>query len=112
MAEQMKGITICGDCGFYNWKKHRCSRGCTAEGTAQSHFYEDCPLPDVREVVRGKWMDDNGKTVPWDKLNKNCPAHSAFCSVCGEWLTASDEYPAIGNFCPNCGADMRGANDD
>jgi len=68
---------------------------------------EAIPADDVRPVVRGKWVDDKGNPVPWDELNKNCPNHSAYCSVCGEWLTASDEYPATGNFCPNCGADMR-----
>ena len=65
------------------------------------------PVADVVPVVRGKWVDDKGNLVPWDELNKACPRGSASCSVCGEWLTASDEYPVIGNFCPNCGADMR-----
>lgn len=65
------------------------------------------PAADVRPVVRGKWVDNKGSPVPWDKMNKNCPSHGAYCSVCGDWLTASDEYSVIGNFCPNCGADMR-----
>ena len=43
---KMKGIRCCGDCGYYNWKKHRCSRA-TDEGDAKSSFYADCPLPDV-----------------------------------------------------------------
>lgn len=43
---KMKGITCCGDCGYYNWKKHRCTRA-TDEGDARSSFYADCPLPDV-----------------------------------------------------------------
>lgn len=66
------------------------------------------PAADVRPVVRGKWIDDKGNPVPWDELDKTCPRGSAYCSVCGEWLTASDEYPAIGNFCPNCGCAMEG----
>lgn len=32
---------------------------------------------------------------------------SCSCSECGDWLTGSDEYQCSGNFCPNCGADMR-----
>lgn len=64
-------------------------------------------MDDVVERKYGKWVDDKGNPVPWDEHNKNCPRHSAYCSECGEWLTASDEYPVIGNFCPNCGADMR-----
>lgn len=60
---QMKGITCCGDCGSYDWKKHRCSRPCKDEGDAQSNFYADCPLPDVApvEVIRKvlkDWLSD------------------------------------------------------
>lgn len=50
MSKQMKGITVCGDCAYYSMKKHKCTRGCTDEGTAQDHFYVDCPLPDVSPV--------------------------------------------------------------
>ena len=68
------------------------------------------PAADVRAAVRGKWICDHpgknfGKEVRLDK--DGCPVTSCHCSVCGEWLTASDEYPAKGSFCPNCGADMR-----
>ncbi len=66
----------------------------------------DIPASDVAPVRHGKWVDDKGNLVPWDEKNKNCPSNSAFCSVCGDWLTASDEYPTIGKFCPNCGAKM------
>ena len=62
---------------------------------------------DARPVKEGYWTDGAGNRVPWDEMNPDCPAKSAYCSVCGEWLTASDEYPAIGKYCPNCGADMR-----
>ena len=31
---------------------------------------------------------------------------SVWCSECGRWLTASDEYSCFGKFCPNCGAKM------
>ena len=69
---------------------------------------EDYPAADVIPVRHGRWVDDKGNPVPWDEWNKNCPRNSAFCSVCGDWLTASDEYPVTGNFCPNCGAKMDG----
>ena len=67
------------------------------------------PAADVREVKRGHWIDrySGGNLVPFDDVIEGCPAGSCYCSVCGDWLTASDEYPARGNFCPNCGADMR-----
>lgn len=45
---KMKGITCCGDCAYYDWKKHKCSRLNNA-GEINGHFYENCPLPDVVE---------------------------------------------------------------
>ena len=60
---------------------------------------------DVRENIRGEWIEDNSreKSMMWR------------CSVCGRIAY----YPTIGkrksykkhcgyNYCPNCGADMRG----
>ena len=56
------------------------------------------------EKVRGEWIDIDGEKVPVDKYGQPCGW--AKCSACGEYLTASDEYPCIGHFCPNCGAPM------
>ena len=64
------------------------------------------PGVDYVPVVHGKWVDKNEKPVPWDEYEPNAPKKSAYCSVCGEWLTASDEYPVTGRYCPNCGAKM------
>ena len=55
------------------------------------------------EKMRGEWIAD-GEKVPVDKYGQ--PFGWAKCSACGEYLTASDEYPCIGHFCPNCGAPM------
>ena len=67
---------------------------------------EEYPAADVREVVRGKWISvyDNETTVP---IKDGVPQGCCYCSVCGDWLAASDEYEVRGNFCPNCGADMK-----
>lgn len=99
MAKQMKGITVCADCAYYSLRKHKCTRGCTDEGSPQDQFYKDCPLPDVVERLRGEWK-------------KHYADHEAFgvrpffryCSKCNE----ATIYPY--NFCPNCGADMREAD--
>ena len=55
------------------------------------------------EKMRGEWIDD-GEKVPVDE--NGCPKDWAKCSVCGEYLTASEEYDCTGHFCPNCGAPM------
>ena len=62
-------------------------------------------LPSVEpERKNGKWMQD------WlaEKLD------IYLCSECGQPLQLRDEYgnKAKVNFCPNCGADMRGEQDD
>ena len=55
------------------------------------------------EKMRGEWIDD-GEKVPVDA--NGCPRDWAKCSVCGEYLTASEEYDCTGHFCPACGSPM------
>jgi hypothetical protein len=40
-----KAIELCGDCGFYSWKKHKCTRGASDYPKSSEPFYRDCPLP-------------------------------------------------------------------
>lgn len=89
------------------------------EEELQTHldFVKNLPAADVKPVVHGEWWStpieqkEAGHKVKWDYRYPDCPAESCYCSICGDWLTASDEYPVIGRFCPNCGADMRGGED-
>ena len=37
-------IYCCGDCIFYNWTEHNCSRGAHEVGKPHDTFYQDCPL--------------------------------------------------------------------
>ena len=62
------------------------------------------PTREQVEKMRGEWIDSDGEKVPVDKYGQ--PFGWAKCSACGEYLTASDEYPCKGVFCPNCGAPM------
>ena len=66
----------------------------------------DMKAADVAPVRHGRWIGCNGEIVDWDENNPGCPRHSCFCSICKSWLTASDEFPVIAYFCPNCGAIM------
>ena len=61
---------------------------------------------DVAPVVHGKWIDHDGNKVQLNEHGETCG--TCFCSRCGEWLVASDEYAVKGYFCPNCGAKMDG----
>ena len=69
-------------------------------------------LIEVAPVRHARWIGCNGEIVDWDENNPGCPRHSCFCSICKSWLTASDEYPVIAYFCPNCGAKMDGGADN
>lgn len=77
------------------------------ESSLRSKF-NSIPAADVAPVVHGKWVDSHGNPVAFDKRDNRCPDESCYCSECGDWLTASDEYSCVGNYCPNCGARMNG----
>ena len=57
-------------------------------GGKRSLMIDTQPTADVRENVRGEWIQMFGKNL---------------CSRCGHKI---DIVPT--NYCPNCGADMRG----
>lgn len=52
------------------------------------NIVNDIPTADVRENVKGEWIEDGALTK---------------CSVCGN----TSEFCGTENFCYNCGADMR-----
>lgn len=53
--------------------------------------------PTIEERKTGEWIDETFK--PWGLVY-----HPYKCNQCGEHSEADS------NFCPNCGADMRGGN--
>jgi len=69
------------------------------EEELQTHlnFVRNLPTADVKPVIRGKWINTYIQGI-----------HHYRCTNCGEYIeaiwTANFDY----NFCPNCGADMRG----
>lgn len=57
---------------------------------------------DVRPVVKGQWKE--GKVYTWGDIIDKFPCE---CSVCGRTALGEPWH-----FCPNCGADMRGTQDE
>lgn len=64
----------------------------------------DQPTADVKEVKRGKWIakasthtSKRGRLIHYDRYK---------CSECGVWNGRHKQ-----DFCPHCGADMRGDTD-
>ena len=72
----------------------------TADEMVEYQKIEDLPAADVRPVVRGHWIDMK-PTNEETGLPISIKGPDFRCSNCG-----ATEFPS--NFCPNCGADMRG----
>ena len=112
MSVLMRGVQMpknCEECNFKGecrnyWEKIRetytrpswCPLVEVAEQTEP--ITEDCSTVEQTERKRGEWI---AKT-------ENCHSHWV-CSECGAWaLLEYNEQMYLSNFCPNCGADMRG----
>lgn len=84
----------CGECADtcleFDGIQPDCNQ-CLLHGAAK--IIGTVPSSDVRPVVRGRWIRPT--RVPDSMLDE--------CSVCG-----FDTGAYTFNFCPNCGADMRG----
>jgi formylmethanofuran dehydrogenase subunit E len=64
---------------------------------------DNMPSADVVEVKHGEWKEE-------PSIFPNNPF--VRCSECGEEALLDENGVAKSNFCPNCGADMRGETDD
>ena len=75
------------------------------------------PAADVVEVRRGEWIVKKRHTDSENAYIDGVYYAGAFCSECDYCIhesLGSYGYPTLKttNFCPNCGADMRGKNDN
>ena len=82
-------------------RSYRCSTD--AAFHMEGHLSE-VPAADVRPVVRGKWVVSR-TDYGWN--GAEFPTHCK-CTECGREVPYQDKD----NFCPNCGADMRGGKAD
>ena len=64
------------------------------------------PTADVVERKKGKWMKHNDRAC-WYCSECTADNYYAYIRDCD-----SGEYEQQDKFCPNCGADMRGGDDD
>lgn len=63
---------------------------------------DSAPTIDAVSVVRGEWKD---------QLNYRDGSYYNVCSECGYFDDERDDLTAY-NFCPYCGAKMKGADDE
>ena len=66
------------------------------------------PSADVRENVRGEWAEIEVIAEVYDISGVKTWASKMKCDQCGFTTIAIEGHFSQYNFCPNCGADMRG----
>ena len=71
------------------------------------HVLEDIPAADVRPVVRGKWLPYEFGDYHWHKCSV-CGVADKFIETVYRKGFIDTELFSARNFCPHCGADMRG----
>ena len=68
----------------------------------------EMPTADVRENVKGRWVEVVDKTEMYDKEGVKTWGMLFQCNQCGFVLNAIEGHTGQYNYCPNCGADLRG----
>lgn len=66
---------------------------------------EDSPAADVRENVKGEWIYKSGER--YKEYTVTCPFCGASYKDCYDGYINAEDF----DFCPNCGAQMGGAED-
>ena len=92
----MKGISCCGDCGYYNWKKHKCTRCESKEPDPRTHFFNDCPLTDPVEV--------EPPIAPQIRSSEEYDGHGSWWYVCGACQQPIDKGDV---YCRWCGKKVK-----
>ena len=67
---------------------------------AFNKLVDNIPTADVRENVKGEWIDKPNREFCFRADFKTIE-----CNQCGYNMPKSDSFAS--NYCPNCGADMR-----
>ena len=109
----MKGLISCSvACRFYDIPTGKCKLKCEEKADPNADFYDDCPLPDVREIKHGR------------NITEMNPVDEFVCSECGFMLCDFTEiridedthynsyHECYIKYCPNCGAKMDGGEND
>ena len=81
-------------------------------GGKRSLMIDTQPTADVRENVMGRWVEVVDRTEMYDKEGVKTWGMLFQCNQCGFVLNAVEGHTGQYNYCPNCGADMRGDNHD
>jgi len=86
--------------------------GCT--GIEKRGVWKDTidAMPTIEERKTGRWIDSGIHSRTFDIFGVRTWASRMMCDQCGFVTHAIEGRMEQYNFCPNCGADMRGENHD
>lgn len=91
---------------YGDFKDMDCPSGHTVTADYMIELAEDAPAVDAEPVRHGRWEPEVVKCRDWKGRQRDYfQPHS--CSVCHK----PDPNQGESNYCPNCGAKMRGADD-
>lgn len=66
----------------------------------------------LKEVVSGEWVFNSYDEDAYDVHGNKSWANRYYCSNCNFEHAFIEDHTGQYNYCPNCGADMRGIRDD
>lgn len=69
-------------------------------------WIKEMPTADVRENVKGMWVEVVDRTEMYDKEGVKTWGMLFQCNQCGFVLNAIEGHTGQYNYCPNCGAQM------
>lgn len=99
----------CTECKEFDHEKHHCPRFNRVIKETAEEIRGYMRSMEKQEQKKGKWIIWGGMDIP-----ENHGKHK--CSECGEFAPTRYDKPLIkeclSDFCPNCGADMRGEQDE
>lgn len=77
-------------------------------GREVNGILSEIPTADVRENVKGRWVEVVDRTEMYDKEGVKTWGMLFQCNQCGFVLNAIEGHTGQYNYCPNCGAKMGG----
>ena len=114
MGVYIKGLNApksCSMCLFFYDDARLCMIMCSHVPSCEKP--NCCPITEVKEPQRprGKWVGilEYCKHLEEETGERYAPTGLGKLAYCNQCWQANDRHS---NFCPNCGADMRGADDD
>lgn len=108
-------MSYCKECP--NWKHSKIRPNYCAVFDWLSEADDFCSFEDREpQPKKGKWENIVSYVAEYQVRNEKKPYEmiEALCSVCNRYadFTESRFYSGLNNFCPHCGADMRGTEDE